>query len=274
MTWQDNALLRDYLRQQRVGLISDMDGTVSPIVPHPSDAAPTPRHRQLLEELREHVTLLAFISGRGARDLQARIALEGLVYVGNHGLERWQDQENAVIVDPAIQPYRPQLERAITAIEALRRDNGLDAMWIEDKGATLSVHYRGMADPPQIKAAFSEAMQHIADQNALNMFHGRMIFEFRPPVAINKGTAFAQLVRDYHLDAALYIGDDTTDADALQVARTLREDGRCFGVAVGVSSGDDTPEAVLQASDLLVEGVSGAEDFFAFLLTSLKASSI
>jgi trehalose 6-phosphate phosphatase len=144
-------------------------------------------------------------------------------------------------------------------------------MWIEDKVVTLSLHYRDVENPQETAKEYKPTLKAIADKHNLKVFEGRMIFELRPPLDINKGTIFEQLVKEYDLQAALYIGDDTTDADALKMAQKLRESGACYSLAIGVTS-DETPALVLESSDFLVDGVDGVEDFFGWLLSAAKAS--
>lgn len=265
--WRDaQDQLRKLFDHERVGLITDMDGTISPIVPIPDDAAPTERNRDLLEQLNDALTLVAVVSGRAAADVYQRVNLPELVYAGNHGLERWQDGE--VVAAPEAEHYRPNLQAAVDQLEPQL----LDSMWIEDKQATLSIHYRNTDNSQQTASDFKPIIETIAEDNNLRVFQGRMIFELRPPLDVDKGTIFKQLVEAHQLDAALYIGDDTTDADALKMAQQLRADAACYSLAIGVT-GDDTPSAVLESSDLLVSGVEDVEDFFAWLLEAANASS-
>ncbi|MBN2469850.1 MAG: trehalose-phosphatase, partial [Anaerolineae bacterium] len=85
--WQaDHPLLQALLRAARLGIITDVDGTISPIVDDPDAARVTPRNRELLAALAGHLALVAVVSGRAAGDVQARVNLPDLVYVGNHGL--------------------------------------------------------------------------------------------------------------------------------------------------------------------------------------------
>ena len=86
------------INKPRFGLITDVDGTISPIVDVPDEARVTPRNLELLAELEAHLTLTAVVSGRSAEDVYNRVGLPGLVYIGNHGMEQWQDGK--VIVSP------------------------------------------------------------------------------------------------------------------------------------------------------------------------------
>ena len=267
MDWHNatETLLRPLTRPGRIGLLTDMDGTLSPIAATPGTARITPSSRDHLAALHERLALVAVISGRAVTDLIERVGLSQLVYVGNHGLETWVDAQ--VQIAPEALQYRPALEAALR--EA--RETLLPGMRAEDKGATLSVHYRQAADPTAAQA-LGPVMASIAAAHGLRLFEGRMVFELRPPLAIDKGSAFAGLVAAHQLDAAVYLGDDTTDADALRMARTLRETGRCHAVGIGVESAD-MPAIVQESADLLASGVAGVESFLAWLLMAASASS-
>lgn len=268
MHWQDATAttLRKLIEQPRLGLITDVDGTISPIVAHPDDAQVTPRNRELLDALQDVLTLVAVISGRAADDISQRVGIPGLVYIGNHGLETWIDGEISIV--PEARAYRPNLETVRDAIEPYI----LPGMILEDKGATLSIHYRRAEDPAAAAAQLEPVIRRLTEANDLRLHQGRMVSEIRPPVEVNKGTAFRYLVSEYALDAALYLGDDVTDADALRAARELRQDGTCYALALGVES-KDTPSQVLDNSDLLLSSVQDVSEFFSWLFNALRASS-
>lgn len=267
--WQHGQdRLQQLFDYHRVGIITDFDGVLSPIVPKPDDAMPTPRNRELLEALQKHVTLVAAVSGRAVADVRKRVGLPDLVYSGNHGLERWQDGQ--VVVAPAVAPYVPNMQEAIREIKQ-HLPAGAE---LEDKGATVSIHYRNTADPAQVARDFATLFDRIAYERNLKVNRGRMVFELRPPLDINKGVVFKQLVSEHNLEAALYMGDDTTDADALNAARELREAGQCYALGIGVLSGEETPAIVQESADLTVSGsVSGVEELLAWLLDAASNAS-
>ena len=254
MDWRDavSDMLKPIIESQRLGLISDLDGTLSPIVEVPDQAQITPRNRELLQTLQAHLTLVAIVSGRAVADLQQRVGLPGLTYIGNHGLERWNGAQ--VILVPQAERFRPQMQAARQELET-RHVPGLR---LEDKGATLSLHYRQAADPKSLARELQPWIESIAEQHNLRLFQGRMVFELRPPIDIHKGSALQQLVTEFHLQAALYLGDDTTDVDALHMARQYRRTGRCYALGVAVNS-PGSPPAVSENADLTVQGVAGVE---------------
>lgn len=266
--WQ-NELLREWVARgragERVGLVTDVDGTISPIAPTPDAAQVTPRSRELLRRLAGQLALVAAISGRAADDLSARVGVPELVYVGNHGLERVHGGEIEAL--PEAVAARPALERVIAALQPRL----LPGMILEDKRVTLSIHYRRSADPAAVEAAFAPLVEQISHANGLRCFRDKMVFEVRPAVEVDKGTAFARLIADHALAAAVFLGDDVTDADALLKASQLRRAGTCYALGIGVES-DDTPAVLQERADLLVSGVSGVEAFLDWFSSALSAS--
>ena len=79
----------DLLKQPTFGLITDVDGTISETAPTPEQAKVTPLCRTYLSILIPHLTVVATISGRPAVEIKNMIGINGMVYIGNHGLERW-----------------------------------------------------------------------------------------------------------------------------------------------------------------------------------------
>ena len=75
------------LRSARIGLIADFDGTIAPIAPTPDEAELSRRAADSLARLAGKLDLVCVLSGRSVRDLQGKIAVDGVVYVGNHGAE-------------------------------------------------------------------------------------------------------------------------------------------------------------------------------------------
>ncbi len=268
MHWKNatNTTLRRLLQADRLGLVTDVDGTISPIVEHPDDAQITPRSRELLAALGERLALVAVISGRAVADVRDRVGLPQLTYAGNHGLEWWQDGD--IRLAPAAAEYRPALEAVLAALA----DHVVPGLQLEDKGATVSVHYRRTARPDQVAAELGPLLAGLSDQHGLRLFQGRMVFELRPPIDINKGSAFRQMIEANRLDGAVYLGDDTTDVDALRAARALREAGTCYALGLGVES-DDMPAPVRAHADLLLAGIQDVESFFSWLLSEASASS-
>jgi trehalose 6-phosphate phosphatase len=266
MHWQTSPLLTKLIRYTRLGLITDVDGTISHLVDQPDAARITPRSRELLAALRDRITLVAALSGRSARDVQTIVDLPGIQLIGNHGMEWWRDGQ--IEIAPSAAEYRPALEAAVKAVRAQQ----VPGVFVEDKGVTLAIHYRRAADPDAVAEWLAGLLSKIAGAHHLKLSQGNMIFELRPPVEINKGSAFRQLIEIYHLDAAVYLGDDTTDLDALRMARQLRDSGTCWAVGLGVAS-DHIPPALPATADLMLSGIQEVETFLAWLLSNASRAS-
>ena len=257
------TLLKEFLSHERIGVITDMDGVLAPVVRVFTDATVTEKNRELLAKLHGQVALVAVISGRAVADIIDRVKLPQLTYSGNHGMERRIDGETKII--PEVEAYLPGLQAAKGLIQRWQPEG----MAVEDKGASITVHYRNTSDPDAIEEEYEPIMKRIAKQNKLQVYQGRKLFELRPPLDINKGTAFKQLVEEFKLDAAIYLGDDTTDVDAFSMAQTLREAGDAFCMGAGVVD-DDTLPIVRETADVLISGVTGVESFLEWLSDALN----
>ncbi|QYK50908.1 MAG: trehalose-phosphatase [Anaerolineales bacterium] len=257
--------IRQLVAQTRFGLFSDLDGTLAPIAPTPEAAAITPGNRQHLQDLAAELPLVALISGRRAASLQAKVGLPGLVYVGNHGLEQWLDGK--VVGLPQAAAHRPALEQAHAAIQAILPSGAV----AEDKGLTLSIHYRQTKDPREFMLTRAVEIHNIARQHGLVLFTGKMVLEVRPPVEVDKGTAFSELALENKLTAALFLGDDVSDLSALETAARLRTQG-VAAYGVGVQS-EEAPPEILQQADYVADGVADVEELLGFVLMARKASS-
>ena len=81
-----------------------------------------------------------------------------------------------------------------------------------------------------------------------------MALELRAANGPNKGSATRSLARRFALDGLLFVGDDTTDVDALVAVRELSAGGALAGLGVVVIH-HDTPKAALRAADYSLDGV-------------------
>ena len=198
----------------------DFDGTLSPIVAVPSDAALLPDAEAPLRRLAARGdTIVAIVSGRGLDDVRARVSLDGVIYAGDHGFEiRGPGLDR---VHEAARAARPRLEAAAVGLRAALADE--PGAQVEDKAWTLTVHYR-RAEREGAEARVREAVAREGAALGLRVTEGKKVFELRPDVDWNKGSATRFLLdtlgegRDL---AAIFIGDDRTDEDAFAVVRDL-----------------------------------------------------
>jgi trehalose 6-phosphate phosphatase len=156
----------------------------------------------------------------------------------------------------------------IGAIEVVMRQAQaqitMPGVMFENKGVTASVHYRLTSDPHYVGAQIGTVLQQLATEHGLRLTEGRLVWELRPPLEINKGTAIRQVVQQYKLRGVIFLGDDRTDADAFAVLRELRANANCVTLNVGVVA-VETPAVVRELADVLVEGIAGTEQFLSDL---------
>jgi trehalose 6-phosphate phosphatase len=243
----------DLLRQPAAALLVDLDGTLSQIAPRPELATIAPATREAVRALLRRLTLVAAISGRSATDARRLLNVPGVVYIGNHGMEALIGQQHWAHADAAA--CRGQIARVLHDVAVCVKRGDLR---YEPKGLTASIHYRGVSDPEVARSAVLAALSALPEAAPLHITEGRQVIEIRPPVAVSKGTAVSCLVRRYGLCAALYVGDDRTDLDAVRTLQTARAEGHVRALTVAVASAE-APEELLDATDGAVNGVSGVE---------------
>jgi trehalose 6-phosphate phosphatase len=233
-----------------VAILTDIDGTLAPIVPTPDMSEVPEELRGLLRELSEKYLLVAGISGRKTRDAHDLIGLDEVVYFGNHGFEILRDGEVEVIPDAL-----PFFERVQELERRAKEELAPLGAFVEEKGITASIHYRNV--PPEIGERSVRFVKAEGERLGLRITVGRGVVEARPPIRADKGTAVRALVDEYRPKKAMFLGDDTTDLDAFRELGALLEEGTLEEILrVGVRSDEGPPEIVTEA-DIVVDGVEG-----------------
>ena len=243
----------------RLGLAVDFDGTVSEVAPTPADAEISPPSAEALEGMSRKLTVVSVVSGRSAEDLRRKVGLEGPLYAGNHGAEYLKDGRHSLA--PGATAYKDKV-RAV--FEHLRSNVSLPGLVWQDKDLSASVHYRLSPDADAAKATLSTWFEKAPGADDLEVFWGKLVMEIRAPIGLNKGYAIRKLVRDWRLRSVIFLGDDTTDVDALEALRDLTETEsiRTLGVAVIHA---DSPEALIEAADYSLNGVPEVGVFLGWL---------
>jgi trehalose-phosphatase len=199
-------------------LLSDYDGTLTPIVDRPDDAWLAEETRGDLQTLAESPRVhLGFVSGRDLADLRERVGVPNAIYAGCHGLE---------IEGPGLSFRHPEAEAQQDTLNAISRQMSLRAptvpgMCVEPKRFGLAVHYRHV-DRDQMGRVEMELARAIQQTGGrLKVFHGSEVIEIQPQVAWNKGDCVLW-IRDVIQRACpappmvLYLGDDWTDEHAFE----------------------------------------------------------
>lgn len=215
-------------------LITDYDGTLTPIVANPTEAYLTEEvHADLQALARSPRARLAVVSGRDLADLRGRVAVPDAICAGCHGLE---------IDGPGLSFTHPEAEVQEDGLRAVSLALCMGApfvpgMRVEAKRLGVAVHYRHVAASAHHEVQTMLARSLLRRGGQFKIFHGAKVIEVLPNVAWNKSQC-ARWIRDKVVGGrskptiVLYMGDDWTDE---QVFEALE------GHAVTIKVGTDVP---------------------------------
>jgi trehalose-phosphatase len=218
--WRDVA--RRIRESRRVLLLCDYDGTLAPIVDRPELAELPKRARQLLQSLTaQHKFIVGILSGRALDDLKGRVAINNIIYAGNHGLEIEGSAIN--FVNPLAEEVRPVFRLMSQVLS--KAFQHIKGVLVEDKGLTLSVHYRMVPEEKldDVKTVFESVISIAQSLKQVKVTLGKRVYEIRPPVDWGKGKAIDLLMeRLSNLPGngetlPIFLGDDRTDEDGFKV---------------------------------------------------------
>lgn len=228
----------------------DFDGTLAPLVDHPSASRPLPGAIAALTTLvtepapeRIHVAL---VSGRALGDLHTLAqAPVGTYLIGSHGAERARvtafglDRDVVRLDDDAAD----RLASLGAEVAAVAR--GREGVWVETKPTAVVVHTR-LAAGDIAEIATAEALE-VGARLGSNLLHGKDVVEISVLPA-SKGEALSALRTELGARAVVYVGDDVTDEHAFAA---LGPDDVTVKVGVGetiaryrVAGPDDVVEAL------------------------------
>jgi trehalose 6-phosphate phosphatase len=240
------------IRQRPLGLLSDIDGTLAPIVPRPEDARVPEATRALLRQLTEKGVKVALITGRRLSTARRTAGLDDVVYAAQYGLTVWMDGRREAA--PGLADYEALVRQAEDELQPLSQT--VPGVQVVNKEALLAIHYR-RAKGPGAREAILEALEHSHAAQRFHVLEGRMVVELRPPIRADKGTALEMLVGRLGVKGVICLGDDTMDIDMFAALRRLRAQG-LTSAAIAAASEEAAPE-VAQAADYTVEGPEGVE---------------
>jgi len=240
----------------RTAVLLDVDGTLAPIAEHADEATVPDPVRALLVRLADRFGMVACISGRRAVEARRMVDVDGLHYVGNHGTEIVRRGRADVEQLPEMAEWEPRVRAATAELLAARPDADALGVWVEDKGPIQALHWRGSVDEDAAEALVA-AIGRDATDRGLTVHEGRKVLELRPPVPFDKGVAVRWLLGRGAWDAAMYAGDDRTDLDAFAGLWDLRDAGTVSHVVCVVAAADESPAEVVDAGDVVVDGVDG-----------------
>ena len=230
----------------RTALLFDFDGTLSPIVEDPAAAGPVDGALELLDRLAGRYRKVAVISGRPREFLASRLGPD-VDLSGVYGLETRVDGVDADHAEA--ERWRPIVARVAAAARLP------EGVVIEPKGLSMTVHFR---QAPESEGSVIAWADEVAAETGLEVRAAKASLELHPPIPVDKGTSVRRLAEG--CDTVLYVGDDVGDLPAFAMLDAMAAEGRTvIKVAAG---GEELPEALARAADIVVAGPESVVDLF------------
>lgn len=234
----------------RPAVFLDFDGTLAPIVDDPDEATIPVETRRVIEMLAELVPV-GVISGRSLEDVKSRVAIGGLIYSGSHGFEI-ETADGRQLGRTDLSGLTSELERVVVLLERGCRD--LPGVFIEQKPFSVGLHTRRAASDLIRQAAGDLARDVVSRFDSLTLHQGKEIFELRPDLNWNKGSAVDKLVEFLPgRPIPLYVGDDATDEDGYQAAESHGGVGIIVAEGSVATSASYQLESTYQVGEFLKE---------------------
>ena len=204
---EGEAALAAVLRRHPL-LAFDFDGTLAPIVARPDDARISQAVSARLKALALQLPL-AIVTGRTVDDVRGRLGFEPHHIVGSHGAEDPLDPAATAAFAAALAPVRERLKARQAQLTEL-------GVTIEDKGASLALHYRLSRHREQALALIEDVLSPPA--GAWRLFGGKMVVNAVSRNAPDKSGAVHAMVARCGADCAVFAGDDVNDEPVFESA--------------------------------------------------------
>jgi trehalose 6-phosphate phosphatase len=204
------------LREFKLAVFLDYDGTLVPVMAHPEEALLSESMRQAIAKLSQ-VAMVAIVSGRNKSNIEELVNLPNIYYVGNHGFDIEGLGKNPIHHEVGRECLLT-MEKCFRQLQS--RLMNIPGVVFEPKKLTVTIHYRSVSekDLPLFFELTEETMTHYS---ALKLTGGKKVVEIRPNVDWNKGKAVLWLAEKLKLNRPgcylVYIGDDLSDEDAFRL---------------------------------------------------------
>lgn len=227
------------------GLFLDFDGTLSEIVSTPGEARALPGLGPVLERLAAEYRTVAVVTGRRTKEV-AELVRAPVRFFGLYGLEEAGGPHPPTATAAAMAEAFPEIERAAGYVPGA---------WVEPKGTSAAVHYRGTVDAEAARRVLVERLGRVARDRGLELLEGKRVIELLAGPRPTKGEVVERVASAEGLRYVLVAGDDLADLDAFAAVDRLDAAG-VRGLKVGVRS-EEAPDRLLREADLVVEGPRG-----------------
>lgn len=211
---------------EKLVLLFDYDGTLTPIVEHPWLAKLAPRTRELLLQFAAlpHVHV-GVLSSRRVEEVEQLVGIPGLFYSGHSGIEI--KLADTTLTHPAALQNSQMVDEAVRRLASI--EYVYPGAWVEQKRYGFTVHYRGVA-PELVEEVHTRILGFLERwSDRLRIVEGPMAVECVIAGAWTKGDAVRRIVQHVGEPAfVLYAGDAANDREAFEAATAHG------GIALGV----------------------------------------
>ncbi len=212
----------------------DFDGTLVELASTPDKVKFKYTTKHILENL-SNIFPVGIISGRCLSDLQKIIAINGIFYTGNHGVE--VEGPGLSFIEPNTSKFRYLI---LNLLDELKTKLSSYNPLIEDKIYAIGIHYRNI-DTRRVNDFLSEVTKILEiplNKNEIKILNGKKIIEVKPPVEWNKGNSVKLILKHLKNDyLPIYFGDDLTDEFAFETVNELN------GTSVLIGNGNSPTKA-------------------------------
>lgn len=212
-------------------------------------------------KLKEKFSMVAVISGRSALDARNMLKIEGILYIGNHGMEFLEN--NQIFRPPEVEEYLSQIKRISSKIKSGNLSK-IAGVKFENKDVCFSIHYRLCKSPEKTRETILSSLNQEKDCNNLKISEGRKLVEIKPPLEYDKGTVLDYIIKKNELSKIIYLGDDITDVDAFDKLKELKKLKKVDSATILVFSAE-IPAYVKENADFFVKSVDEVQKFFKWL---------
>jgi trehalose 6-phosphate phosphatase len=216
----------------RIAILLDVDGTLLDVAATPQGVVVPASLLQTLATLYERTEgAVALVSGRLVENLDHLFMPLALPCIGGHGVEMRASARAPLHRRPA--QLSPTVKNQV--VEAAAAD---PRIIVEDKGASLAVHYRlAPGQALQMKSKIAAIIDR-AHAQELEMLCGKAVIEIKPRT-FNKGSAVRELMKipPFAHRTPLFIGDDVTDESVFAILPEFGGLGFSVGREVGGVAG-------------------------------------
>ncbi|MDB5644259.1 MAG: HAD-superfamily hydrolase, subfamily, partial [Hyphomicrobiales bacterium] len=190
----------------------DVDGTLLDLRARPDDVIADESLRALMMRLQDlNGGAVALVSGRSIRDLDRIFEPLLLPAAGLHGSElRFPDGGRIATTAAIMDHARPDVSRFVA---------GHEGLMLEDKGATLAVHFRAR---PDLAGDVLTFMHRFAPGDNIAVQEGKFVVELKP-AAFDKGSAIKTMMTQLPFTGRVpvFYGDDLTDEAGFTFVNTI-----------------------------------------------------